>query len=98
MATEIDLLRWLMAIGVTAGLLGLFAFVLKRFNPVLAKSTSGKKRLKIVESLTLDTKRRLVMVNCDGEEKLLLIGGSTDIELSPVVKDKVQQIESKNED
>lgn len=95
MATEIDLLRWLMAISVTAGLLGLFAYVLKRFNPVLSKSASKGKRLKIVESLTLDTKRRVVMIDCDGENKLLLIGGNTDIELSPI--NTVSKTESKDE-
>ncbi len=87
MATEIDLMRWMLAIAVTAGLLGVFAYVLKRFNPVLGQVKKFQKedrQLKIIETLTLDTKRRLVLLDCAGEKRLILMGGQTDIELQPL--------------
>ena len=33
-----------------------------------------ERRLLVVESLVLDPARRLVLVSCDGEERLLLLG------------------------
>ena len=39
---------------------------------------SGR-RLQIDEILALDTKRRLVLVKCDGREALLLTGGPGDL-------------------
>jgi flagellar protein FliO/FliZ len=36
------------------------------------------RRLGIAEVLALDTRRRLVLVRCDGREVLLLTGGSQD--------------------
>ena len=37
------------------------------------------RRLKIVETLSLDGRRRLVLLRRDGTEHLLLVGGTTDI-------------------
>ena len=37
-------------------------------------STRAERRLAVVESLVLDPTRRLVLVSCDGEERLLLLG------------------------
>jgi len=36
--------------------------------------TRRERRLKVVESLPLDPSRRLVLVACDGRERLLLLG------------------------
>ena len=38
-------------------------------------------RIKVSEAMQLDAKRRLVIVECDQKEFLLLIGGSSDIVL-----------------
>lgn len=40
---------------------------------------SGRRRLRIVESLPLDMRRRLVIVACDGQEHLLLLGAQQDM-------------------
>lgn len=72
-----DFVRALFALALTLGLVGLGAVALRRFGPdALARFSSSKKerRLAVVESLVLDPARRLVIVACDGEERLLLLG------------------------
>jgi flagellar protein FliO/FliZ len=72
-----DFVRALFALVLTLGLVGLGAVALRRFGPdALARFSSSKKerRLAVVESLVLDPARRLVIVSCDGEERLLLLG------------------------
>jgi flagellar protein FliO/FliZ len=39
------------------------------------------RRLQLAESLALDTRRRLLLLRCDGRELLLLTGGGQDIVL-----------------
>jgi flagellar protein FliO/FliZ len=65
------------ALVLTLGLVGLCAVGLRRLGPdALARFTSQKKhrRLAVVESLILDPARRLVIVSCDGKERLVLLG------------------------
>jgi flagellar protein FliO/FliZ len=72
-----DFVRALFALVLTLGLVGLGAVALRRFGPdALARFSSSKKerRLAVVESLVLDPARRLVIVSCDGKERLLLLG------------------------
>jgi flagellar protein FliO/FliZ len=72
-----DFLRALFALVLTLGLIGLGAVALRRFGPeALARFAAPKKarRLAVVESLVLDPARRLVIVACDGQERLLLLG------------------------
>lgn len=72
-----DFLRAVFALALTLGLMGLCALALRRFGPdVVGRLVRTKvdRRLKVVESLMLDPARRLVIVSCDGEERLLLLG------------------------
>ena len=72
-----DFLRAAFALALTLGLVGLGAVALRRFGPdALARFTPTRKerRLAVVETLVLDPSRRLVLVACDGEERLLLLG------------------------
>lgn len=70
--------RAIFGLAVTLGLIGLAAVALRRFGPdALARfggPTRAHRRLTVVESLVLDPTRRLVIVACDGEERLLLLG------------------------
>ena len=72
------LLRALFALILTLGLIGLAAVALRRFGPeTLARfgaPTRKERRLAVVETLVLDPARRLVIVSCDGQERLLLLG------------------------
>ena len=80
-----DFARAVFALALTLGLVGLAAVALRRFGPdAMARfSTRKERRLTVVESLVLDPTRRLVLVSCDGEEKLLLLGEGR------IVSDKV---------
>jgi flagellar protein FliO/FliZ len=69
--------RAIFALAVTLGLVGLGAVALRRFGPEALARFSGprkERRLAVVESLVLDPARRLVIVSCDGKERLVLLG------------------------
>ena len=75
--------RAVFALALTLGLLGLFAVALRRWGPgVLARFAQprAERRLAVVETLVLDPSRRLVLVSCDGRERLLLLGEGRVIE------------------
>lgn len=70
-------IRAVFALALTLGLIGLAAVALRRYGPdAMARLAAQKKdrRLKVVESLVLDPTRRLIIVECDGKERLLLLG------------------------
>ena len=73
-----EFLRAVFALLLTLGLVGLGAVALRRYGPdALARfgrPMKTERRLNVVESLVLDPTRRLVLVSCDGEEKLILLG------------------------
>jgi flagellar protein FliO/FliZ len=80
-----DFARAIFALALTLGLMGLCAVALRRFGPdVLSRFTGPKtaRRLAIVETLILDPTRRLVLVSCDGRERLLLLGEGRLLEAS----------------
>jgi flagellar protein FliO/FliZ len=72
-----DFARAVFALALTLGLVGLCAAALRRYGPELVARFSAPKarrRLAVVETLVLDPSRRLVLVSCDGRERLLLLG------------------------
>jgi flagellar protein FliO/FliZ len=87
-----EFLRAIFALALTLGLIGLGAVVLRRYGPnALARfgrPMRTDRRLAIVESLVLDPTRRLVIVACDGEEKLILLGEGQ--VLGPVAQKKAR--------
>jgi flagellar protein FliO/FliZ len=75
--TFADFVRAAFALALTLGLVGLAAVALRRYGPdAMARMSLQKKdrRLKVVESLVLDPARRLLIVDCDGVERLVLLG------------------------
>jgi flagellar protein FliO/FliZ len=48
-------------------------------STLLARRPQAGRRLALRESLSLDPRRRLLLVACDGREALLLTGGPTDL-------------------
>jgi flagellar protein FliO/FliZ len=72
-----DFARAFFALAITLGLVGLAAFLARRFGPewmVRLQRPKADRRLVIVESLPLDPARRLVLVRLDSTERLLLLG------------------------
>ena len=76
-------LRVFLAFAVVFGLLGAFGFALKRIGTkglrMPGAASNASRRLELVENLPLDMRRRLVIVRCDDEEHLLLLGAQKDI-------------------
>ncbi len=73
-----------------AGLGGALKY-LSSHGVTLGPKSLRPKRLKVVESLILDTRRRCVIVRCDEREHLLLLGHQNDIVVEtnlPPAKDK----------
>ncbi len=69
--------RAIFALALTLGLVGLAAVALRKYGPdAIARFSLQRKdrRLKVVETLVLDPGRRLVIVACDGRERLVLLG------------------------
>lgn len=72
-------LRFVLALGVVIGLILLLAWIARRsgWGGIAAKPLGrNKRRLAVVEALTLDPKRRLVIVRRDGTEHLLILSGT----------------------
>ena len=73
----VDFAKAAFALALTLGLIGLAAVGLRKYGPdAMARMSIQRKdrRLKVVESLVLDPTRRLVLVECDGVERLILLG------------------------
>lgn len=64
------------ALAVSLGLFGVGVYAFRRWGPMglLKLTPRGSRRLELVESLTLDAQRRLVLVRLDAREHLLLLG------------------------
>lgn len=70
--------RAIFALAVTLGLIGLAAWATRRFGPDwmarLQSQQKARRRLAVVETLVLDPHRRLILVRCDDQERLVLLG------------------------
>lgn len=86
-----QILRMIMALGFVLLLMGSLVFLLKKLG--IAQETkiqSGdKKRLKIIESLPLDARRRLVIIQCDQEEHLVILSANGET----VIKQNVTSVD-----
>jgi flagellar protein FliO/FliZ len=71
--------RYLVSLVFVIGLIGLFAWLLRRFGPPGAMRTQKQRRLSIVEILPLDARRRLVLLRRDEAEHLILLGPAQDL-------------------
>ena len=86
---SISWIRVMTSFGIILAMMAGLALGLKylaRHGILLPKTSAGKsRRLQIVESLSLDMRRRLVIVRHDDKEHLLLLGNERDlvVESSP---------------
>jgi flagellar protein FliO/FliZ len=77
----VDLLDWaraLFALIATLALIGAVAYGARRLG-MLRPGAQGPRRLEVKESLMLDPRRRLVIVRCDGRDRVLLLSPAGDI-------------------
>ena len=73
-------LKLLIALGVVFALMGGLAFVLKKLGLSAERTikSGDKRRLKLIESLPLDARRRVVILKCDDREHLVVLGHSSE--------------------
>lgn len=79
-------LTFIFAFVVVLGLIGLAAWLVRRFagNRLGANTQRGRMpRLAVIDAAAVDGRRRLVLVRRDNVEHLLMIGGPTDIVVEP---------------
>lgn len=70
--------RALFALLATLALIGLAAYGARRLG-MMQPGAPSERRMRIVETLMLDPRRRLLIVRCDGREHLLLLGPAGDV-------------------
>ncbi|MGE0828721.1 MAG: flagellar biosynthetic protein FliO [Hyphomonadaceae bacterium] len=59
-------------------LIGLAAVAARRLGMLSGAAPGQKRRMKVVESMMLDPRRRLVIIQCDDREHLVLLSPSGD--------------------
>ncbi len=72
----LTLIQALFALAVSLGLFGVGVYAFRRWGPLGLLKLTGRedRRMQLVESLTLDAQRRLVLVRLDSREHLILLG------------------------
>jgi flagellar protein FliO/FliZ len=75
-------MRFFIAFVIVLGLIGVTAWVVRRFGADRLGSSSGRgrqPRLAVIDAAAVDGRRRLVLIRRDNVEHLLMIGGPTDV-------------------
>lgn len=74
----LDWVRALFALLATLALIGGVAYGARRLG-MLRPGGQGPRRIRVIESLMIDPRRRLVIVRCDEREHLILLGPASDM-------------------
>jgi flagellar protein FliO/FliZ len=72
-----DILRMVSALVFVLALIGLAAWLMRRFGPTMRLGRAG--RLGLVETIAIDSRRRLILIRRDNVEHLVMIGGTGDL-------------------
>lgn len=91
---DLEYVRFVLALLFVLGLIGLLAFLLRRFgvgavriSPAFrAKGRNVERRLAVVEVAAVDARRRLVLVRRDDTEHLVLLGQTSDLLIESNIK------------
>lgn len=74
-----DYLRFVLALVFVLALIGVLAMVARRFGlGSIATATGKQRRLSLVEAMSLDSKRRVVLIRRDDVEHLLVLGPNSE--------------------
>lgn len=78
----IDYLRFPLALILVLGLMGGLYLILKKFNLNGQTAPNSKRRLRIIESLPLDSRHRAILLQRDDKEHLVILSptGETVVE------------------
>ncbi len=84
-----QVLRLFAALAFVIALMGGLSVVLKKFGmPGTPNTPVNKRRLRIVESLALDARRRAVIIQCDSTQHLVILGATSET----VVKTDIETV------
>ena len=90
----LDFLRAVLALAVTLGLIGLAAFAARRYAPELMAKlqarTGKERRLKVIETLVVGPTHRVVLIQVDDDERLIMLGEGREM-LEPLKRKKSGQ-------
>jgi len=78
--------RFFIAFLIVLGLIGLTAWIVRRFGGERLGAATGRgrqPRLAVIDAAAVDGRRRLVLIRRDNVEHLLMIGGPTDVVIEP---------------
>ena len=78
--------RFIIAFLVVLALIGLTAWIVRRFGAARLGGGSARgrqPRLAVIDAASVDGRRRLVLIRRDNIEHLLMIGGPTDVVIEP---------------
>ena len=70
----VSLLRFFLAFAFVMTMMGGLALVLKYISQNRGLKCNTEKRINLVETMTLDAKRRAIILECDGKEHLVILG------------------------
>ncbi len=89
-----DYLNFAIALALVLALILGLSWLVKRFGlggPLVRGLPSGAgRRLAVVEVLTLDARRKMVLVKRDGQEHLLLLGAGNDLVVERVAPESAE--------
>ena len=89
-----QILRLFFAMAFVLSLMGGLAFVLKRIGLSTGVAAShGKRRLKVIESLALDSKHRAMLLQRDDKQHLVILGPNSET----LVETDISRVESPHE-
>ncbi|MFN3827075.1 MAG: FliO/MopB family protein [Micavibrio sp.] len=73
-----QVLKFAFALLFVLSLMGLLALAMRRINNGGTIMPASRRRLKVVETLPLDPRRKLAIVRCDNKEHLLILGTNSE--------------------
>ena len=96
----VQYLKYIVGLLIVLGLIALIALLARRFGmvPRATRDPSAPRRLSITDVISIDAKRRLVLVKRDNREHLLLLGPERDVvvERNISVNENTEQGDVKN--
>lgn len=85
-------LRVIVSLVLVVGLMLAVLWALRRFNiGGMVARPSSRRRLAVVETMAVDSRRRLILVRRDGVEHLLMIGGAQDVVIERAIMPPVEE-------
>ncbi|MEE8334124.1 MAG: flagellar biosynthetic protein FliO [Alphaproteobacteria bacterium] len=81
-------IRFLLALIFVLGLIGVIAWAARRFGLMRGsvRPRNGQRRLEVIETAAVDSKRKMMLVRRDGTEHLLLLGVNGDMVIEHGIK------------